>query len=91
MILYLKESTLDIPPYIDTTVVNKWIPKDSKIIRQIQGTGNICIAYEYKGIFSFVRFFVLGDKTCCSVDFQSHDQEQMIEKLIDILEEKFSF
>lgn len=82
---------LAIPIGYDHTVVFKWLPKTCHIFKQIEGGGNYCVAYIYDDIFSFARFFKLGDRTCCSIDFQSHSYEQMIEKVIEILEEKFGF
>ncbi len=82
---------LSAPSYLDMNVVNKWIPDESRIIRQIEWEGNYCVAYIYDDIYSFARFFMLNGETCCSVDFQSNDAEDMITKLTDMLEEKFAY
>ena len=47
--------------------------------------------YSYDDIFSFARFFNLGDKTHCSIDFQANSYEDMVEKIIDKLEVEYSF
>ncbi len=91
MQINLIKGAVYVPDGIDPDVVSKWIPKESFIYKQVCSPGNFCVAYQYNDIFSFARFFSLGDKTICSVDFQSHSQEQMIHKLIEILEDKFAF
>lgn len=82
---------LDIPNYLNVEVIHNWIPEESKILKQIPADSNYSVAYLYDDIFSFARFFNLNGKTHCSVDFQSTGYEDMIEKLIELLEDKFSF
>lgn len=86
---------LTIPNHLDKDIIYRWIPDGSYIFRQMTDindiNANYCVAFSYDEIFSFARFFKIGEITHCSVDFQSNSRTDMIEKVIDLLEDKFSF
>lgn len=86
-----KTMQLSAPNYLDMSILYKWIPDESRIIRQMESEGTFCVAYFNDEVYSFARFFNLNGETCCSIDFQSHDAEDMINKITDLLEEKFSY
>lgn len=79
-----------VPQYPDgysKSVIDEWID-DQRIIFQKENNGNFTVACidqepDEHGyfIYSFMRFFVLGETTHCSVDFQSDNIMQLIEML----------
>lgn len=81
---------LKVPENIDIEVVNDWVD-EQKIIMQKESDGNFIVACiddsagEGQQVYSFMRFFTIGEKTVCSVDFQSDNTIQMIEKLTRLL------
>lgn len=85
-----------VPANINMDVYNEWVD-GQKIIFQKENEGNYLVAciYDEDGednlIYSFMRFFNLGDNTQCSVDFQSTSPKQMIEKLTELLAKKHTF
>jgi len=77
-------------------VVDEWT-EGQKVIFYQQNEGNFLLACidESEGlgyeIYSFMRFFSLGDNVQCSVDFQSSSQTELIEKLTLMLAARHTF
>ena len=85
-----------IPENIDRSVVDEWV-EGQRIISFKKNDGNFLLTCmdDSEGpdqiIYSFMRFFNLGGRTECSVDFQSSSQQEMIRKLTEMLEKHHSF
>jgi hypothetical protein len=80
-----------LPANIDEKVFAEWT-EGQKIIFAREGDGNFCVACidnDDDELFSFMRFFSLGDNTQCSIDFQSDSKEKMMQLLIDLLEKRY--